>query len=88
MCGIFGMFTGKEEALGPILFEAAQRLTYRVRLGRSATLSWWQGDLRKMLAGSREVSVNITSLRCAARGITQLRWATSANRPGQCPAAH
>ena len=29
MCGIFGYVTNKEENLGPILIEAAQRLTYR-----------------------------------------------------------
>ncbi len=29
MCGIFGYVTTKEENLGPILIEAAERLTYR-----------------------------------------------------------
>ncbi len=29
MCGIFGIVTNKEQALGPILTEAALRLTYR-----------------------------------------------------------
>lgn len=29
MCGIFGYVTNKEEALGSILIEAAERLTYR-----------------------------------------------------------
>ncbi len=29
MCGIFGIVTDKEQALGPILIEAARRLTYR-----------------------------------------------------------
>ena len=29
MCGIFGYVTNKEEALGPILIAAAERLTYR-----------------------------------------------------------
>ena len=29
MCGIFGIVTATEQALGPILIEAARRLTYR-----------------------------------------------------------
>ena len=29
MCGVFGYVTDRDEALGPILVEAAQRLTYR-----------------------------------------------------------
>ena len=29
MCGIFGIVTEKEQTLGPILIEAARRLTYR-----------------------------------------------------------
>ena len=29
MCGIFEIVTGKEETLGPMLIEAAKRLTYR-----------------------------------------------------------
>lgn len=29
MCGVFGYVTDRDEALGPILIEAAQRLTYR-----------------------------------------------------------
>jgi glucosamine 6-phosphate synthetase-like amidotransferase/phosphosugar isomerase protein len=29
MCGIFGYVTNKEAELGPILIEAAERLTYR-----------------------------------------------------------
>lgn len=29
MCGIFGIVTEKEQNLGPILIEAARRLTYR-----------------------------------------------------------
>ena len=29
MCGIFGIVTEKEETLGPILIDAAKRLTYR-----------------------------------------------------------
>ena len=29
MCGVFGYVTDRDAALGPILIEAAQRLTYR-----------------------------------------------------------
>ncbi len=29
MCGIFGIVTKDEQPLGPILIEAARRLTYR-----------------------------------------------------------
>ena len=29
MCGIFGIVTDKDQPLGPLLIEAAQRLTYR-----------------------------------------------------------
>ena len=48
MCGIFGYVTNKEEALGPILIEAAERLTYRGydSVG-AATLNNGSMDLRK-----------------------------------------
>ncbi len=29
MCGIFGIITREEQTLGPILIEAARRLSYR-----------------------------------------------------------
>jgi glucosamine--fructose-6-phosphate aminotransferase (isomerizing) len=78
MCGIFGIVTGKEEALGPILIEAAQRLTYRGydSVG-AATLSGGKVDLRKDVGRVEEVSVkyNFAEMR-GSRGITQLRWAT------------
>jgi hypothetical protein len=37
MCGIFGYVTNKEEALGPILIAAAERLTYTCE-GKKLTL--------------------------------------------------
>jgi len=48
MCGIFGIVTKNEQNLGPILIEAARRLTYRGydSVG-AATLSGGRIDLRK-----------------------------------------
>ena len=48
MCGIFGIVTATEQALGPILIEAARRLTYRGydSVG-AATISGAKIDLRK-----------------------------------------
>jgi len=78
MCGIFGYVTHKEEALGPILIEAAQRLTYRGydSVG-AATLNNGKIDLRKDVGKVDSVAVkyNIAEMR-GQRGITQLRWAT------------
>ena len=78
MCGIFGYVTNKEELLGPILIEAAQRLTYRGydSVG-AATLSNGRIDLRKDVGKVETVSVkyNFSDMR-GQRGITQLRWAT------------
>jgi glucosamine--fructose-6-phosphate aminotransferase (isomerizing) len=78
MCGIFGIVTGKEEALGPILIEAAQRLTYRGydSVG-AATINGSKIDLRKDVGKVEDVSVkyNFAEMR-GSRGITQLRWAT------------
>jgi glucosamine--fructose-6-phosphate aminotransferase (isomerizing) len=78
MCGIFGYVTNKEEKLGPILIEAAQRLTYRGydSVG-AATLSNGKIDLRKDVGKVEIVSekYNFAEMR-GSRGITQLRWAT------------
>ncbi|HET9588297.1 MAG TPA: glutamine--fructose-6-phosphate aminotransferase, partial [Anaerolineales bacterium] len=78
MCGIFGYVTDKEELLGPILIEAAQRLTYRGydSVG-AATLSNGTIDLRKDVGKVDAVAAkyNIGEMR-GSRGITQLRWAT------------
>jgi len=78
MCGIFGIVTGKEEILGPMLIEAAKRLTYRGydSVG-AATLSKGRIDLRKDVGKVEDVSVkyNFAEMR-GSRGITQLRWAT------------
>ncbi len=79
MCGIFGIVTGKERELGPVLIEAGKRLAYRgydsvgyAVISRDGTI-----DLRKDVGKVEEVAER---LGCAGmrgnRGITQLRWAT------------
>ena len=78
MCGIFGYVASKEELLGPILIEAAQRLTYRGydSVGM-ATLADGRIDLRKDVGKVEAVSqtYNFAQMR-GQRGIAQLRWAT------------
>jgi len=78
MCGIFGYVTDKETNLGPILIEAAERLTYRGydSVG-AATLSDGKIDLRKDVGKVEDVSVkyNFAEMN-GSRGVTQLRWAT------------
>jgi glucosamine--fructose-6-phosphate aminotransferase (isomerizing) len=78
MCGIFGYVSSKEENLGPILIEAAERLTYRGydSVG-AATLSNGKIDIRKDVGKVDAVAAkyNIAEM-CGSRGITQLRWAT------------
>src|SRR5512147_2086945 len=78
MCGIFGYVTNKEERLGPILIEAAQRLTYRGydSVG-AATLNNGTIDLRKDVGKVETVSEKYRFAEMiGSRGITQLRWAT------------
>jgi glucosamine--fructose-6-phosphate aminotransferase (isomerizing) len=78
MCGIFGIVTDKEQTLGPILIEAARRLTYRGydSVG-AATISGSQIDLRKDVGKVDVVAAkyNLSEM-TGSRGITQLRWAT------------
>lgn len=78
MCGIFGIVTEKEQNLGPILIEAARRLTYRGydSVG-AATISGSRVDLRKDVGKVDEVAkrYNFAEM-TGSRGITQLRWAT------------
>ncbi len=78
MCGIFGYVAGKEELLGPVLIEAAQRLTYRGydSVG-AATLSNGRIDLRKDVGKVETVAekYHFANMR-GQRGIAQLRWAT------------
>ncbi len=78
MCGIFGIVTEKEQPLGTILTEAAQRLTYRGydSVG-AATISGGKVDLRKDAGRVDEVAEKYDFEEMEGqRGITQLRWAT------------
>jgi len=78
MCGIFGIVTRDEQPLGPILIEAARRLTYRGydSVG-AATISGGRIDLRKDVGRVDEVAEKYDfAAMTGARGITQLRWAT------------
>ncbi len=78
MCGVFGYVTNRDEALGPILVEAARRLTYRGydSVG-AATFRDGTIDLRKDVGRVDEVAarLDLAGMR-GTRGITQLRWAT------------
>lgn len=78
MCGIFGIVTQNDQNLGPILIEAARRLTYRGydSVG-AATISGGSIDLRKDKGRVDEVAAkyNLAEMH-GQRGITQLRWAT------------
>ncbi len=78
MCGIFGIVTEKEQTLGPIIVEAARRLTYRGydSVG-AATISGDRIDLRKDAGRVDIVARNYNFAEMTGqRGITQLRWAT------------
>jgi glucosamine--fructose-6-phosphate aminotransferase (isomerizing) len=78
MCGIFGIVTDKEQPLGPILIEAARRLTYRGydSVG-AATLNGGKIDLRKDTGRVEDVAAKYNFAEMTgSRGITQLRWAT------------
>jgi glutamine---fructose-6-phosphate transaminase (isomerizing) len=78
MCGVFGYVTDRDEALGPILVAAAQRLTYRGydSVG-AATFRDGEIDLRKDVGKVDVVAArhNFAEMR-GRRGIAQLRWAT------------
>jgi glucosamine--fructose-6-phosphate aminotransferase (isomerizing) len=78
MCGIFGIVTKNDEALGPILIDAAKRLTYRGydSVG-AATISGDVIDLRKDAGKVEAVAEKYNFAEMTGqRGITQLRWAT------------
>jgi glutamine---fructose-6-phosphate transaminase (isomerizing) len=78
MCGIFGIVTKDEQPLGPILIEAARRLTYRGydSVG-AATISGSRIDLRKDVGRVDAVAAKYDfAAMTGSRGITQLRWAT------------
>ena len=78
MCGIFGIVTKDKQPLGPILIDAAKRLTYRGydSVG-AATISGDEIDLRKDAGRVEEVAETYNFAEMSGqRGITQLRWAT------------
>eukprot|EP00727_Mastigamoeba_balamuthi_P004215 m51a1_g13791 putative glucosamine--fructose-6-phosphate aminotransferase (601) ;mRNA; f:339902-341704 len=78
MCGIFGIVTANDEALGPLLIEAAKRLTYRGYDSVGiATISGGLIDLRKDAGRVPDVAerLHMSDMR-GTRGIAQLRWAT------------
>ncbi len=78
MCGIFGYVTEKDELLGPVLIEAAKRLTYRGydSVG-AATISGTSIDLRKDVGKVEEVAAKYRFAEMRGqRGMAQLRWAT------------
>lgn len=79
MCGIFGIITREEQTLGPILIEAARRLSYRGydSVGCATVAGSGAIDLRKDVGCVDDVSarLNFAEMR-GYRGITQLRWAT------------
>ncbi len=79
MCGIFGIITAREEALGPILIEAGKRLAYRGydSVGCATVAGDGTMDLRKDVGRIEDVSAELgfAAMR-GQRGILQLRWAT------------
>ena len=79
MCGIFGIITEQEQALGPILIESGKRLAYRGydSVGCATVDADGAIDLRKGVGRIEEVSAELdfAAMR-GRRGITQLRWAT------------
>ena len=79
MCGIFGIITNVETALGPTLFQAGKRLAYRGydSVGCATVAADGSIDLRKGVGRLDDVSARLdfASMR-GCRGITQLRWAT------------
>ncbi len=79
MCGIFGIVTQEEQTLGPILIEAARRLSYRGYDSVGCATFHEDGtiDLRKDVGKVDDVAARLHFEEMTGqRGITQLRWAT------------
>ncbi|NJD59101.1 MAG: glutamine--fructose-6-phosphate transaminase (isomerizing), partial [Anaerolineae bacterium] len=79
MCGIFGIISKDEQVLGPILTNAAQRLSYRGydSVGCATITKGGLIDLRKDVGKVDEVAPRLNFAEMVgSRGITQLRWAT------------
>jgi glucosamine--fructose-6-phosphate aminotransferase (isomerizing) len=79
MCGIFGIITKEEQTLGPILIDAAKKLSYRGydSVGCATITKDGQISLKKDVGKVEEVAprLNFKIMR-GSRGIVQLRWAT------------
>src|SRR5512136_2163839 len=79
MCGIFGIITDREQALGPILIDAARRLSYRGydSVGCATLQADRTIDLRKDVGKVDDVAARLDfAAMTGQRGIVQLRWAT------------
>ena len=82
MCGIFGIITQEEQVLGPILVEAAKKLSYRGYDSVGCATITKQGiiDLKKDVGKVDEVAPRLNfQAMTGSRGIVQLRWATFGN---------
>ena len=79
MCGIFGIITKNEQLLGPILIDAAKKLSYRGydSVGCATLMKDGQILLKKDVGKVDEVApkLKFKDMR-GSRGIVQLRWAT------------
>src|SRR5512143_3559739 len=79
MCGIFGIITDSERPLGPILIDAARRLSYRGydSVGCATLHADRTIDLRKDVGKVDDVAARLDfAAMKGLRGIVQLRWAT------------
>ena len=79
MCGIFGIITKEEQVLGPILLDAAKKLSYRGydSVGCATLTKDGHISLKKDVGKVDEVAprLNFKDM-VGSRGIVQLRWAT------------
>src|SRR4030065_809773 len=79
MCGIFGIITKEEQVLGPILLDAAKKLSYRGYDSVGCATLTKDGYLsrKKDVGKVDEVAprLNFKDM-VGSRGIVQLRWAT------------
>lgn len=79
MCGIFGIITKEEQLLGPILVDAAKKLSYRGydSVGCATITKDGNITLRKDVGKVDEVAPRLNFHEMlGSRGIVQLRWAT------------
>ncbi len=79
MCGIFGIITKEEQTLGPILIDAAKKLSYRGYDSVGCATITKEGviSLKKDAGKVDEVAPRLKFHEMiGSRGIVQLRWAT------------